>query len=169
MIKSTVNRAIAGGLVLAALAVAGGCAPPFSQAALDRVDRTVSFKELREDPDHYRGTWVMLAGVVVETRNTPEGSFIEVLQKPMDRRSRPLETDETGGRFMIYSAKFLDAAVYHKGKRISVVGEVTGVKTQPLGEIQYQYPVVGAKELTTWEPSSGPHFVFGVGAVFHGR
>ncbi len=162
------NTIIFGALAVVAVIIAG-CAPPFSRAALDRVDRTVTFKELRGDPERFRGTWLMLAGIIIQTRNTDEGTFIEVLQKPMDRRSRPLETDETGGRFIITTSQFLDPAVYHGGKRISVVGEVAGSKTQPLGEIPYRYPVVRAKELNLWEPTSGPHFVFGVGAVFHGR
>ena len=158
-------------ILFAALAVvlwAGGCAPPFSQAGLDQVDRSITFTELRSDPDRYKGKWVMLAGVIVSARNTQEGTFIEVLQRPTDRRGQPLDTDATEGRFIISSAKFLDAAVYHGGRLITVIGEVAGLRVQQLGETEYRYPVVEARELQLWEPSSGPHFIFGVG-VFHGR
>ncbi len=158
------------GLLFAALALAGGCAPPFSREALDRIDRTVTFRELRKDPERFRGTWVMLAGVIVGTKNSTEGSFIEVLQKPASSRGEPLDTDESDGRFIIASTGFLDAAVYHGGRLITVVGEVSGSKVQQLGDMQYRYPVVNAKELHLWEPGAGPHFVFGVGVgVFHGR
>jgi outer membrane lipoprotein len=155
-------------VTLAVLLSAGGCAPPFSRAALDQVDKTVTFTELRSDPDRCKGKWVMLAGVIIGTKNTQEGTFIEVLQRPTERSGRPLDTDATEGRFIISSAKFLDAAVYHGGRLITVIGEVAGLKVQPLGEIEYRYPVIGARELRLWEPSSGPHFSFGVG-VFHGR
>ena len=94
----------------------------------------------------------MLAGVIIEARNTKEGTSIEVLQRPMDRRGRPYETDVTEGRFVITTDWFLDAAVYHRGRRIAVVAEVAGRKILPLGEIEYQYPVVVAKELHLWEP-----------------
>jgi hypothetical protein len=36
----------------------------------------------------------------------------------------------------------------------------------PLDETMYQYPLLAAKALHLWKPSSGPHFFFGVG-VFH--
>jgi outer membrane lipoprotein len=170
MMKTRQKKIIAKGLILAALLLAGGCAPPFSQASLDQVDRTITFHELQRDPDRYKGKWVMLAGVIVSARNTQEGTFIEVLQRPMDRRGQPLDTDATEGRFIISSAKFLDAAVYHGGRLITVIGEAAGQKVMPLGEIEYRYPVVIAKEVHLWEPSPSPRFSVGVGVgIFHGR
>jgi outer membrane lipoprotein len=154
-------------LAFAALLWMAGCAPVFSRQALDQVDRSISFHELQSDPEHYQGKWVMLAGVIINTNNTNEGTFVEVLQKPMGRRGRPLDTDVTGGRFIISSAQFLDAAVYLPGRLITVIGEAAGRKVQPIGEIEYRYPVVTAKELHLWEPSAGPQFMFGVG-IYHG-
>ena len=153
--------------VLTAMLWTAGCAPPFSRQALDQVDRNITFGELQRDPDQYKGKCVMLAGVIIDTKNTKEGTFIEVLQKPMERRGRPLETDTSEGRFMISSSQFLDAAVFHAWKRITVIGEVAGQKIQPLGELQYRYPVVTARELHLWEPTFGPRVTFGVG-IYHG-
>lgn len=156
-------------VVLASIMAIAACGPTFSREALDQVDRSITFRELQNNPDLYQGKSVMLAGVVVDTRNTADGSFVEVLQKPMDRRGRPRETDETEGRFLITSPQFLDAAVYQTGRRISVIGPVSGRKISPLGEMQYRYPVVSAKELQLWEPRTSPQFSFGVGVgVFHG-
>jgi outer membrane lipoprotein len=149
-------------LLIAVLGVAG-CASPFAKETLERVDRSITFRELQRDPDAYKGRWVMLAGVIIETRNTKGGTSIEMLQKPMDRRGRPYETDATEGRFIIMTDRFLDDAVYHRGRRITVIAEVAGRKVLPLGEIEYQYPVVVPKELHLWEPSSGPQFFFSVG------
>jgi outer membrane lipoprotein len=150
-------------LPLIAILGVASCAPPFAKGTLEKVDRSISFRELQRDPDTFKGRWVMLAGVIIETRNTKDGTTIEVLQRPMDRRGRPYETDVTEGRFIIMTDRFLDAAVYHRGRRIAVVAEVAGRKILPLGEIKYQYPVVVAKELHLWEPSSGPQFFFGIG------
>jgi outer membrane lipoprotein len=151
------------------LLVCAGCAPTFSSSALNQVDRGITFQELQSSPDLYIGKWVLLGGMIIETRNTREGTFIEVLQTPIGRRGRPEETDQTAGRFIISSPQFLDGAVYRSGKRISVVGEVSGHEVRPLGQIHYQYPVVVAKELQLWEPRSEPSVSFGFGiGIFHG-
>jgi len=76
---------------------------------------------------------------------------------------KPYETDAIEGRFIITSDQFLDAAVYHRGRRIAVVAEIEGRRILPLGEIEYQYPVLVSKELHLWEPSSCPQFFFGIG------
>jgi outer membrane lipoprotein len=150
-------------LPLVAILGVAGCAPPFAKETLEKVDQSISFRELQRAPDTFKGRWVMLAGVIIESRNTKEGTSIMVLQRPMDHRGRPYETDVTEGRFIITTDRFLDAAVYQRGRRIAVVAEVAGGKILPLGESEYQYPVVVAKELHLWEPSSGPQFFFGVG------
>jgi len=160
------KRPLSIALAAAALLFVWGCAPPFSQQALDQVDRNITFRELQNNPDQFKGKWVMLGGVIVSAKNTAEGTFIEVLQKPLDRRGRPRDTDVTEGRFITVYGKFLDSAVFHPGRSITVIGEATGLKVQPLGEIEYRYPFVTAKELHLWEPGSGPRVYFSVG-VFH--
>ena len=71
----------------------------------------------------------MLGGVIVASRNAKEGTFIEILQKPLDSDGRPLDTDATEGRFLVQSDEFLDSAVYHRGRLITVVAEVAGRKS----------------------------------------
>ncbi len=140
-----------------------GCAPVFPRELTDRVDRHVSFKELQGDPDNFKGTWVMLGGVIVSAKSMKEGTLIEVLQKPLDSDGRPLETDQTEGRFLVESEQFLDPAVYHSERLITVVAEVAGKKTMPIDEILYQFPFLNAKAVHLWSPASGPHFFFGIG------
>jgi outer membrane lipoprotein len=141
-----------------------GCAPTFPQSLTDRADRSLSFTELRKDPERFKGTWVMLGGAIISAKSgTNGGTVLEVLQKPLDSDGRPLDTDKTEGRFLIASDQFLDSAVYHQGRLITVVGEVTGARLLPLDEITYQYPLLRAEALHLWTPSSRPRFFFGIG------
>ncbi len=148
---------------LFALFMTAGCAPPFPRETLDKVNRNVSFEELKKDPERFKGAWVMLGGMIVATKNTREGTLIEILQKPLDTRGKPLETDSTEGRFLVQSDVFLDSAVYHQGRMVTVVAEVLGRKELPLDEILYPYPLLIVKDLRLWGPSAGPRFFFGVG------
>ena len=163
------KRARYTGTIIALLSVVFGvvsCAPPFPKEVLEKVDKSISFRDLREDPEHYKGSWVMAGGVIIDVKNIKEGSFIEVLQRPLDGRGEPLRTDATEGRFLISSEQFLDPAVYQRGRAVSVVAEVTGKRVLPLGDIDYRYPLLNARAIRLWEPYTGPRFHFGIG-VFH--
>ncbi len=149
------------------LAVLGACSPPFSRELLDRVDRNVTYAELQKEPDRFTGRVLMLGGIIVGARNLKAGTELEVLQQPLDGQGQPLETDETGGRFLAVTEQFLDTAIFHRGRAITIVGEAAGQQTRPLGQIEYRYPVLKVKDLHIWSPGSGPHFSIGVG-VFHG-
>ncbi len=146
-----------------AIIISAGCAPPFSKALLDKTQKNVPFAALQKEPENYSGKLLMLGGTIVDTKNLKEGTQLEVLQRPLDGEGQPTQTDETGGRFLVVTSQFLDGAVYHRGRSVTIIGEVTGSKVQPLGELQYRYPVLTAKELHLWSPSSGPRFSIGVG------
>src|SRR5512134_3368742 len=143
-------------VILGILLAGAGCAPPFPEELLRTVDRVLSLERLRSDTERYRGTVVMFGGMIVDVKNTTEGTFIEVLQQPLDRRGRPERTDQTEGRFLARSGEYLDSAVYLAGRDITIVGEVSGERTLRLGEIDYRYPVITIRDLRLWEPSGGP-------------
>jgi len=143
--------------------ITAGCAPPFPKETLDKVNRNVSFQELKKEPEKFKGTSVMLGGMIVGSKNAKEGTLIEILQRPLDTDGRPLQTDSTEGRFLIQSVTFLDPAVYHEGRLITVIAEVIGRKELPLDDIMYAYPLLIVRDLHLWEPSQGPRFFFGIG------
>jgi outer membrane lipoprotein len=158
-------------LILLAAAIAAGvtagCAPPFPKDLLDRTEKNVPFSALQKEPERFSGKLLMLGGMIVDAKNLKAGTQIEVLQKPLDGEGQPVATDETGGRFLVVTSQFLDGAIYHRGRSITIIGEVAGSKLQLLGELEYRYPVLTAKGLHLWEPYSGPRFSVGVG-VYRG-
>jgi outer membrane lipoprotein len=139
------------------------CAPPFPKEMQEKVNKNISYGELKKAPDKYKGTWVMLGGIIIGAKNTKDGTLIEMLQKPLNTDGRPVRTDESEGRFLVQSSTFLDTAIYYPGRELTVIAEVLGLKELPLDEIKYQYPLSDAKSLHLWEPDTGPRFFFGVG------
>ena len=49
------------------------------------------------------------------------------------------------------SARYLDAMIFAPGREITVAAEVEGTRSKALGETDYSYPIVAARELKLWE------------------
>ena len=119
---------------------------------LSQVDDTVSFSELRADPQQYVGRTVMVSGVALKSRRVKEGTEIEILQVPTQRGMSPSDRKaQSEGRFLaVQSNGFLDPAVIEKDSPLTVLGEVKGSATKKLGEDEYQYPLLDIKKLIDW-------------------
>ncbi len=155
--------------VVAILLSAGGCARPFPSHITERIDTSITYANLNKSPERYKGKWVMFGGIIVDSQTEKDGStYLEIIQKPVDREGRPYNTDESGGRFMAVSNQFLDPAIYQRGRIITVVGEVAGQSVKPLDNIVYRYPLLTVEALHLWEPTYGPNYSVGIGVgVFH--
>jgi outer membrane lipoprotein len=145
-----------------------GCAHVVSKELRDKAYGEPYASSLFKDPDEFKGRIVILGGVIVSSTNTTEGTYIEVLQKPLDDRGKPEDTDISYGRFIIFSEGYLDTAVYSQGREITVAGEVLGKKVKTLGEIQYPYTFIKSKELHLFETGYDTPLHFGIGiGIWH--
>jgi len=126
------------------------CAPAQIKKVEDQGGEPVSFPELTARPQAYEGRLVVLGGYVLETANTPEGSLLTVLQAPLDSQRRPGEKDESQGRFLARTPRFLDPEVYGKDRLVTVGGKVAGVCPQKVDGTVYQYPLIESQEIYLW-------------------
>ena len=127
------------------------CAHVISQESLKEADPDLTFQSLIEDLNRYQGKKILVGGRILSTENREGGSWLEVLQHPLDWQQRPKDTDESYGRFLVRFGGFLDPAIYQEGREISAAGVVVGQETLPLGHIQYSYPVIQAREIHLWK------------------
>jgi outer membrane lipoprotein len=130
-----------------------GCAHVFSDQTNRLVDPSVTFDRLKKEPNLYIGKFVKLGGIIASTKNTKEGSQIEIVQFRLGSDDIPDETYASGGRFLAVTPEFLDGMIYETGRPVAVVGEVKGFKTLPLDEMEYSYPVISIKEIHVWKKS----------------
>jgi outer membrane lipoprotein len=129
------------------LLISAGCAPVISKGLRREVSRDITFKEVIKDPEAYKGKVVLFSGVILGSKNTKEGTLIEMLQKPADIEGRPKDVDESDGRFLALYDGYLDTAIYNRGREALVAGEIRGKRVLPLDEIEYAYPLVSVKEI----------------------
>ncbi len=126
------------------------CAPVISKQLRQQAEKELILSMVAKKPDTYRGKIILWSGVIIESINTKEGTLIEVLQKPANRRGRPKDVDNSEGRFLVLCPDYLDVAIYSQGRKITVAGEIKGKRTHSLGEIQYTYPLIFSKEIYLW-------------------
>jgi outer membrane lipoprotein len=110
-------------------------------------DRGITFSQLREDPDAFRGKLVLLGGVVVAATQTAEGTSLEVVEHRLDSRELPDQVMPSRGRFLATTPDRLDPAEYKKGALVSMMGEVAGKKVEQQDGTEYTYPVIAVREI----------------------
>jgi outer membrane lipoprotein len=145
-----------------------GCGHVISEEVRTQVDPHFTDESFFKDPGSYKGSMVILGGVIVGSRNVEKGSYIEILQKPLSSRGVPEETDISLGRFVAYSKEFLDKDIYSEWRRVTVAGMVTGTMEGKVGDMMYEYPIVQVQEIRLHKVGgdSRVHFSIGIWHAF---
>ncbi len=127
------------------------CATPaISPAVMQQVDKNLTYGILAADPDAHQGQTALLGGTIVKTTPKPGETEIEVIQKELTADGEPVISDKSAGRFLVVVDRFLDPDIYKPDRRLTVAGEVKGAVVRQLGETDYRYPVLVAKDLHLW-------------------
>lgn len=127
-----------------------GCASVVPKDLQAAADRALTLSEIRQRPQQSLGRTVILGGEILQVTPEAEQTEVEVLERPLGSRDRPQQTDESRGRFVVMMDGFLDPAIYRVGRGVTIVGEVRGVITRPIGEVMYTLPVLQGGYLYLW-------------------
>lgn len=139
-------------IALAFFLCAGCATHVISDESLRLVDRSLSFDQLKENPDRYVGSYALLGGVIASVSNNKQMGQLEIVQFQLDRDNMPVESYRSGGRFLSQTDGFLDPYVYKTGRLVTIVGEVKGHKTMRLDQVEYDYPIIAVREIHLWRP-----------------
>ena len=140
-------------LLVGMAVMVAGCATSVIPETLEpQIDNAVTFNQIVESPDSYRGKVVVLGGEILKAKALKGGTQLEVLQLPLDSDQEPV-TDrmESRGRFLAVQKEFLDPATIAEGTRVTVVGEVTGSTVDKMDEADYRFPTLDVKHLHRWD------------------
>jgi outer membrane lipoprotein len=147
-----------------------GCAAGISQQSRSKVTYTGTFSALQKTPDVYGGEVIMLGGRIIETKASPPLSELTVLQLAIDNSGRPVNLDQSEGRFIVQTKQLLDPAIYQKDILLTVVGTLKGSKILSIGGFEYTYPLVELIEIKLWPKGMRTrpmvHMGIGVGTSF---
>jgi outer membrane lipoprotein len=133
---------------------------PISKSVSDKAEPNLSFSELREDPDQHIGKVVVLGGTVVRTEDRQAHSVLVVQQKRLGVTMEPRAGGPSGGRFLVVFPSLLDLDEYHRGRMITVGGQIEGAKRMSSGEQEDVYPVIRAMDSRLWETCGKGHYAY---------
>jgi len=144
------------------LSLVFGCAPVISTELKAGADTSITFKEVQQHPDAYKGKIVLWGGKIIQVLPQADGStLIEVLNSPLGWWGKPRKTVEFHGKFVILTTEPLDTSLYKWGNRITLAGEIQGKiegsNIKELTDSTYQYPVLLSKEMHVWKHPSYPY------------
>lgn len=136
------------------------CAHAISEGLRKEAVTDVPFSAVRMNIEDYKGRTFVWGGFIVNTVSKDEGTYMEVVQNPLNRYGRIVDTDVSGGRFLGFSEKQLDPLIYEKGRLVTVAGELTGSLQAERDGTTYLYPVLRLMEIRLWkeEPLYPPDY-----------
>lgn len=141
---------------LAVLALLWGCASAVPAPIRTAPEIDVTIADARREPESFRSAAVRWGGGIVEVRNEPNQTLIEVVGRRLENDGRPRAEYRSDGRFLAKVSGFFDPAVFAPGREVTVRGRLDGTIEQLIGEHAYLYPLVRAEHVYLWEPRLEP-------------
>lgn len=137
------------------------CAPVISPELRGKVDSSLTFEQVLQSPDMYKGKFVLWGGEIIKILPQDGETYIEVFQKPLGWRGRPGKYSASQGKFIVIEKEFLDLSLFKKGKKITVAGEIQGAifgeKIKFVSEKDYRYPLILSRQIHLWKEYFSPY------------
>lgn len=164
-------------VVILVLAMLLGCARPPHALRGEFPPVTVPEAQLGEVA---AGTRVRWGGTLVSTTPEAERTCFELVREPLDRVARPLDRDESDGRFIACARGFYDPAIFAPEREVTVIGTLAEASDGKVGDLDYRFPRVDAETVYLWPKrvavdrvyyypyGPGPYLGFGFGYPYWG-
>jgi outer membrane lipoprotein len=142
-----------------------------------QVNKTLAYEQVKAAPAVTHGQIVVWGGEVLSAVRDNERTTIEVLELPLNKDHIPLDSRASSrGRFLAMDSRgeIIDPAIFKEGSRVTVIGEVLGLRTETLDKAAYDYPMIAIRDMTVWDektranyPLAGYYNYYGHGYYGH--
>jgi outer membrane lipoprotein len=167
------NRVLSFLIIIGLIFWLTGCAHVISSEMRAKARNDLPFSAVHANPEAYAGEIIIWGGKIIDTLNEKDQTLIKVLQIPIDYTGMPEDEEMSLGRFVAQVRGYADPEVYRKGRMLTVAGRIVGKRVEPLGEMEYAYPLIEAQETYLWKsypmpygPYPGPYW-YGFGPPFY--
>jgi len=128
-----------------------GCTNIPEKLQLNDNSPNVVFAAVRAQPNANTGLNARWGGIIAKVENQKNRTMIEVVNFKLSSRAKPIQANETQGRFRFYYKGLLDPVIFKEGKSITVVGTIANSEQGKIGEQKYLYPVLNAQNYYLWK------------------
>ncbi len=144
--------------LLLLLALLTACASQVPIAIREPIAGAPDVQNARNAKTGLIGKRVRWGGVIANVENHKQDTWIELVDRPLERDGRPSDTDTSGGRFIARIPAFLDPVTYAKHREMTVTGILAESITRDVGDYPYRYPVVDVDNYYLWaKPAPTPY------------
>lgn len=99
---------------------------------------------------HHVGAPVRWGGTIAGVEPGAGHTCFQIVGRPLGPSARPVDTDQTNGRFLACREGFYDPAVFVEGRELTVTGRIDGVEDREIGAYLYRHPRVDAERIYLW-------------------
>lgn len=118
----------------------------------DSIEGAPDIGQVRESADTHLSKTVRWGGLILNTDNKLDSSWVTILAYPLTDNGEPREQEQSLGRFIAIVDKFLEPTVYSKDRKFTITGKLLRTETQKVGDFPYEYPVVQVEHFYLWPP-----------------
>ncbi len=127
-----------------------GCAAQPPAPLQGSVDTTATPAAVSADWRSFEDRKVRWGGKIVKILVKEDATWVEIMGLPLDSKGKPMQVDASQGRFLVRIEGFLEPEIYAKGRLMSFLGRIAGVRKGKVGERPYTYPVLEAEGYHLW-------------------
>ena len=127
---------------------------PFDESVFGRGDPRLTPASVVADSRRKTGASLLWGGRIAEVRALDKSIEVSVLAFPLDRNGEPRINENFQGRFVARYGYNTDSVNYLPGKRITVFGQVLGVREDAVGSTAFWVPIVEPIQTQLWDDSA---------------
>jgi outer membrane lipoprotein len=120
------------------------------------VDDAPDVAQVRQQAEAYMSQKVRWGGVILNTENKQNTSWLTVIAFPLSDNGEPQVSDKSPGRFIAIIDEFVEPLVYSHDRKITVTGNLLRSETLKVGEFPYEYPVIQVDHYYLWPAVQEP-------------
>ena len=145
------------GLLISVLLISA-CASQIPAEIRQAPDGAPGVAEVRANMDSHVSQKVRWGGVILQTENKNDSSWLTVVAFPLTSRGEPLSSGQSQGRFIAVVDQFLEPLVYSADREVTIVGDLLRSEKLQIDKFFYEYPVIKVDQLYLWPVKSERQF-----------